>query len=134
MGMNLRILVRSTMTSTVPLEVVDEGLTVMSKIAKVYSLASRSQKQHAVENFEQFSRGLMDSRKQSDKEDPSGGTLYIRAQNSLTAVCESSQESHDGPSTLRIKPGCGFIEEKKKLRLGGKFDTNGSPLTMFHAQ
>ena len=49
------------MTSTILLEVVDQSLAVVSKVAEVNSLSSRTEKEETVEYTEEFSRRLMDS-------------------------------------------------------------------------
>ena len=49
------------MTSTILLEVVDQSLTVVSKVAEVNGLSSRTEKEETVEYTKEFSRRLMDS-------------------------------------------------------------------------
>ena len=58
---SLRILFGFTVTSTILLEVVDQSLAVVSKVAEVNSLSSRTEKEETVEYTEEFSRRLMDS-------------------------------------------------------------------------
>ena len=49
------------MTSTILLEVVDQSLAVVSKVAEVNGLSSRTEKEETVEYTKEFSRRLMDS-------------------------------------------------------------------------
>ena len=58
---SLRILFGFTVTSTILLEVVDQSLAVVSKVAEVNGLSSRTEKEETVEYTKEFSRRLMDS-------------------------------------------------------------------------
>ena len=58
---HLRVLLRLAMACSVTLEIVDQGPTLVSKVAEIDSLAAGTEKKQAVKCFEKLSRWLMDA-------------------------------------------------------------------------
>jgi len=75
------------------------------------------QEQHTVKDLEELAARLMDG-----------------AQNCLAVLSEGPQESHDGPSTLRVETGGRLVQEEKKLWLCSELDTDGSALAVLDAE
>lgn len=52
-------------------------------------------------------------------------------QDLLTGGSEFSEESNNVVSGLTIETGCRLVEEKQKIRLGSKLDTDSDSLSCF---
>lgn len=114
----VRILLVSAVPRAIPLEILNQSVGMMSKIAEVYRLAANFQEEKTIEDFEQFSTGLMD-----------------RTQDSLTSfIGELSEEGYNGPCALGVQTGSWLVEEKEKTRLGDELDSNGGTLPHFDVQ
>lgn len=114
---NLRVLLGTTRRSTVALEVFDHSARVFTNVTEVYSLTTLAEEQETIEDLEEFRRRLVDG-----------------AENGETLVSKAAQERHDGPGRLRVKTGCGLVQEEQEFGLSGEFDTDGCPLAVLDAQ
>jgi len=52
-------------------------------------------------------------------------------QDSLSVVGQPFEEVQNVPRGLRIETGRGLVKEKKQLRFGNEFDSDGESLSLF---
>lgn len=102
---------------SIPLEIADEIPRVRTDRAKVDRLATSLEQQQPVERLEEERVRLVN-----------------RAQDLLAGSGEFAQESDDIVSALTVQTGSWFVQEEQELRLGGKLDTNGQPLSSFNSE
>ena len=105
-----------TLPSAIPLKVLNERLTSLSKIPKVHRLPALAEQQQPVEHLEQLRARLVD-----------------RADDRLAAVREVAEEARDRPRALRVEAGGGLVEEDER-RLGDELDGDGRALAVLDAE
>lgn len=55
-------------------------------------------------------------------------------ENRLAIICQFPNQRADGPGCLTVETGCGFVEEKQQVGLGGKFNTNSESFALLNIQ
>jgi len=109
--MNVRILSSSAGPRAIALEVTEKGRRVVSQITKVDSFSSLLQQQQSVEDLEEFGRRLMNpgGKVSTESQIRNIAGSDSRAENGLPVISQSPEETHDGPSALRIQSGSWLV-------------------------
>ena len=102
-GINSRVLESFALPRAIAFEIIDHGGRIAAQVAKVNSLCSLLQQQHAIECLEELRRRLVNG-----------------AKDSLALVGKAAQERDDCPSALGVETGGGFIQEEQQFGLEGR--------------